>query len=195
MTKPRTTVYLRLHVRFEDSPYNSPGDRYSHVYVMPVVMGRGKYGQQEFTAYDVDSYEIDDVPAAVRALKGLRVQAQMDDHSAACYGYRVHFGAEHDQLDLREAERILPVLRRIDRKMTALSDRFGYPRDLETFLSHLADALGITGKPFVRRVTDGQDYEGTGHRSMDTDALRYWLADETSKWRERHSIPVPAGNA
>ena len=56
--------------------------------------------------------------------------------------------------------------------MTALSDRFGYPQDLETFLSHLADALGITGQPFVRRVTEDQDYEGHGHRSMDADSLR-----------------------
>ena len=185
----KTTVDLRLHVRFEDSPYNSFGDRYSHVYVMPVIMARGKYGRQEFTAWDVDSYELDDVPATVRALKNLRIKAQMDDRNREFYAYRVHFDV--DQVDLREAERILPILRRIDKKMTALSDRFGYPRDLETFLSHLADALGITGRPFVRRVTDDQDYEGHGHRSMDTDSLRWWLADQAREWRERYGIAAP----
>ena len=185
----KTTVDLRLAVRFEDSPYNSFGDRYAHVYVMPVIMARGKYGRQEHTAWDVDSYELDDVPATVRALKGLKVRAQMDDHSPAFYGYRVHFDV--DQVDLREAERILPILRRIDKKMTALSDRFGYPRDLETFLSHLADALGLSGQPFVRRVTDDHDFEGTGHRSMDTDSLRYFLNGQAREWRERYGIAAP----
>jgi len=185
---PRNTqpaADLRLHVRFEDSPYNSFGDRYAHVYVMPVVMARGKYGRQEFTAHDVDSCDID-VPAAVKALKGLRVRAQMDDHSTGWYAYRLHFSI--DQLTLDEAERVLPVLRRLERKMTALTDRFGYPRDLETFLARLADAMGLPGKPFVRRVTDDQDYEGHGHRSMGADDLRWWLNDEVSKWRERHGI-------
>ena len=186
----KTTVDLRLHVRFEDSPYNSFGDRYSHVHVMPVIMARGKYGRQEFTAWDVDSYELDDVPAPVRALKGLKVRAQMDDHSREFYAYRVMF-ADAD-VTLQDAERMLPVLRRLDKKMTALSDRFGYPQNLETFLSHLADALGITGQPFVRRVTDDQDYEGHGHRSMDTDSLRWWLADQVKTWRERYGIPVRA---
>ena len=73
---------LRLAVRFQDSPYNSfGGDRYGHVYVTPVIMARGKYGQQEFTAYDVDSYEIDGVPENIGALKGLRVKGQMDGSS------------------------------------------------------------------------------------------------------------------
>jgi hypothetical protein len=102
MTSKTAKPDVRLHVRFEDSPYNGWGSKYAHIYVMPVVMARGKHGRQEFTAYDVDSYDID-VPAAVSALKGLRVKAQMDDTSGHWYGYRVHF--DIDQLDLREAER------------------------------------------------------------------------------------------
>jgi len=183
---------LRLHVRFEDSPYNSFGTRYAHVYVMPVIMARGKYGKQEYDAWDVDSYEIEEPPAAVRALRGLRVKAQMDDHDTSWYAYRVHFQAEYDQVSLHEAERILPVLRRLDKKMATLADRFGYAQNLETFLTRLADALGITGKPFVRRVPANQDYEGTGHRSMDADSLRWWLQDETNKWRERYGITAGA---
>jgi len=138
----------------------------------------------------VDSYDID-VPAAVSALKGLRVKAQIDDHSGRFYGYRVHFDIE--QLDLREAERVIPVLRRLDKRMTALADRFGHPRDLTAFLAHLADAMGLSGKSFVRRVTDDADYEGHGHRSMDADALRYWLDGQAQDWRKRHGIAEPAG--
>jgi hypothetical protein len=183
----KTTTDLRLAVRFEDSPYNGWGSKYAHVYVSPVVMARGKYGDQRYDAHDVDSYDID-VPASVSALKGLRVQAQIDDTSGHWYAYRVHF--DIDQLDLREAERALPVLRRIDRKMTALSDQFGHPRDLVQFLAHFANALGLSGKPFVTRVTDDADYEGHGHRSRDVDSLRYWLDDQVKTWRERHGITV-----
>ena len=165
----KTTTDLRLAVRFEDSPYNSFGDHYCHVYVMPVVMARGKYGDQRYEAHNVDSYDID-VPASVSALKGLRVKAQMDDRSGYFYGYRVHF--DIDQLTLDEGERALPILRRLDKRMTALSDQFGYPRDIVQFLAHLANAMGLAGKPFVTRVTDEADYEGHGHRSRDVDSLR-----------------------
>ena len=181
---------LRLHVHFEDSPYNSWGSKYAHVYVTPVVMARGKYGDQRYEAHSVDSYDID-VPAAVSALKGLRVKAQIDDHSGRFYGYRVHFDIE--QLDLAKAERVIPVLRRLDKRMTALADRFGHPRDLTAFLAHLADAMGLSGKSFVRRVDAEQDIEGHGHRSMDADALRYWLDGQAQDWRKRHGITEPAG--
>jgi len=184
----KTDVDLRLFVRVESS--NSFGDRYAHVYVQPVVLARGKFGRQEYDAYDVDSYEIDGVPEGVSALKGLRVKAQMDTSTARgaspWYAYRVHF--DGGQVDVREAERILPILRRLDKRMTVLSDRYGYPRDLETFLAHLADALGLTGQPFVRRVDAEADYEGHGHRSMTVDSLRYWLQDQVKAFRERYGI-------
>ena len=188
----KTTTDLRLAVRFEDSPYNSFGDHYCHVYVMPVVMARGKYGDQRYEAHNVDSYDID-VPASVSALKGLRVKAQMDDRSGYFYGYRVHF--DIDQITLDEGERALPILRRLDKRMTALSDQFGYPRDIVQFLAHLANAMGLAGKPFVTRVTDEADYEGHGHRSRDVDSLRYWLDDQAKAWRERHGITVTEGAA
>jgi hypothetical protein len=184
---------VRLSVRFEDDP-SSWGSRYCHVYVTPVILARAEHGRQEYTAWDVDSYSIPEAPASVRALKGLKVRAQMDDStarqpgSAGFYGYRLSFAL--DEIDLQRAEIILPVLRKIDRKMTALSDRFGHPRDLVTFLGYLTDALGLTGQPFVRTVDAEHDYEGHGHRSMSIDMLGYWLADETKKWRERHGITV-----
>jgi hypothetical protein len=117
----------------------------------------------------------------------------MDDRSGYFYGYRVHF--DIDQLTLDEGERALPILRRLDKRMTALSDQFGHPRDLVQFLAHLASALGLTGQPFVTRVNDDADYEGHGHRSRDVDSLRYWLDDQAKAWRERHGITVTEGAA
>jgi hypothetical protein len=190
--KTKTTVDLRLFVRFEDSQHHGWGTRYSHVYVQPVVLGRDHDGAGKYEAWNVDSYSLE-IPASVRALAGLTVRAQMDESTAQgpapWYGYRVMF-ADAD-VTLADAERMLPILRRIDRKMTALSDRFGYPRDLPGFLAHLADALGLAGKPFVTRVTGDADYEGHGHRSRDVDSLRYWLDDCARDWRKRHSIPEP----
>ena len=44
--------------------------------------------------------------------------------------------------------------------------------------------------PLRRRVSDGQDWEGTGYRSMDPDALRWWLDDQAAKWRDKYGITV-----
>jgi hypothetical protein len=189
-TKTTTKPDLRLHVRFEDSPSYGWGSHYCHVRVMPVIVARASHGDQRYDSWDVDSYSIPEAPASVRALKGLRISAQMDDTSGRFYGYRLGY---HDlEVDLRTAETILPVLRRLDKRMTALSDRFGYPQDLVQFLAHLADALGLTGQAFIRTLDAGQaDYEGHGQRSMDVDSLRSWLNDQTRAWRDKHHITEP----
>jgi hypothetical protein len=144
-------------------------------------------------AHAVDSYSLD-VPDGIRALAGLSIRAQMDECTARkpgeeWYAYRLAFSVEN--LTLAEADRIHPVLRRISTRMDALAAKFGYPRDLVMFLSHLADALRIAdGQPFVRGVPADQDVEGHGHRSMNPDSLRWWLNDQASAWRERYSITL-----
>jgi hypothetical protein len=186
--QPRPDV--RLHVRFEDSPYSGyrPGERYAHVYAVPVILARDKYGDQRWDAHDPDSYSVD-APGTVRAMSGLKIRAQLDDHNRGFYAYRLAYSL--DEMDLRKAERAVAVLRRLDKRMTALASQFGHPRDLAAFLAHLAVALvPREPKPFIRRVSDGRDWEGTGYRSMDPDALRWWLDDQAAKWRDKYGITV-----
>ena len=181
---------VRLHVLFEPSPYNGPGmTAYAHVYVQPVVLARAKYGDKRWDAHDPDSYSID-APASVRALAGLRVKAQADNHADghSFYAYKVAYDGD---MDLRKMDAAHPVLRRIDKRMTVLADRFGHPRDLPAFLAHLADALlPKTPRPFIRRVEDGNDFEGTGYRSMDAAGLRYYLDGALAEWRKSAGTAV-----
>ena len=201
MTTPKNDpVDLRLHVMFEDPHYNRnswDGSRFAHVYVTPVVIARGKFGDRRCEAFQVDSYEID-VPDSVRALKGLKIRAQMDESSAArgedgWYGYRLAFACE--ELTLAESDRIAPVLRRLSKRMEATADQFGYPRTLVQFLSHLVNALGLKGQPFARSVGTDDDYEGTGQRSMNVESLRYWLDDRAKDWRAKYGIETADADA
>jgi hypothetical protein len=192
MTGKTSPADVRLYVRFDDSRYGGyDSDRFAHVTAQPLILARDRYGNHELTLHDPDSYGIEDPGAAVRALKGLTVRAQTDGSSHGFYGYEIVY--KLDEVPLRTAETMLPVLRRLDKKMTALADRFGRPQDLAGYLAHLADALGLGGQPFMRPLNaDEADYEGTGYRAMDADGLRWWIADETAKWRERHGIETPA---
>jgi hypothetical protein len=101
------------------------------------------------------------------------------------YGWRVSY-AEPYRVELPEAEAMVTVLRRIDRGMRRLAERYGSPADLAAFMSHLADVLGCRTAAFGRRVTAEHDFDGTGYRWMDADALRYWLGSETRTWDAAH---------
>jgi hypothetical protein len=195
---------VRLHVRFEDgSSHRFGGDLYGHIIVVPVIVAR-REGDDKADAHSCNTYSLE-VPAAVKALHGLTVSAQMDESTAKVpgrlfYGYEVHYHRE--RLNLRDAEAILPVLRRLDKRMTELTGTFGAPQDLTAYLARLAVALlpKGTGHPFVRRLgtvdSSGQpraeeDYEWTGHRSMDVDQLRYWIQRQAELWRGKHGIVLP----
>jgi hypothetical protein len=197
-TTSKAAVDLRLAVRFEyRRGYDSIGDSsYAHVYADPVVIARGRYGKQEVSAWNVDSYEIE-LPEAVRALHGFRVSAQTDDRSRLrFYGYDQP-GYALPEIPLRTAEKMLPVLRRLDRKLTDLNSRFGYPADLPAYLARVADALLPRGTvyPFVRLLTEGEpDFEGSGHRSMDADSLRMWLGDQVKAWCGYIGVPADAAD-
>jgi len=194
MSKTSDKPDLRLHVAFEEDPYGSSfGTSYAHVRAMPAVLARDKYGQHEWFAHAVDSYSVDgpQPDARMRNLDGLKVSAQADNHSGddnGFYGFELTFEPSRKPT-LHELERILPVMRRIDKRMTALRDQYGYPRDLAAYLSYLATAVcpGVK-RPFIRRVDDGHDIEGTGYRSMDTEALRWWVDRELKRWREKVGV-------
>lgn len=183
-TTGKTPVDLRLAVRFEYRR-DYDGSRFAHAYAEPVIMARGRFGKQEMSAWNLDSYEIE-VPDAVRVLHGFRVSAQTDtDSRERFYGYDQPAYVLHEGVTLRTGETALPVLRKLDRKLRELNGRFGYPADLPAYLARVADALLPRGTayPFVRLLTAGEDdYEGTGHRAMNADALRCWLNDQVKSW-------------
>lgn len=191
MTASTPKPDLRLHTEFADSTANriNWGSMYAHVHIRPVVLARGQYGAREWGAWDPDSYEYAGRTEALRALSGLEISAQIDNSSEAqdWYGYHVRYAGT--DVDLAKAEQILPVLRRINKRMTAQRDTYGWPRDFPAFAAHFAAALvPRVRSPFIRRVPDDHDIEGTGYRSTNAEGLRYWLDDEVKAWREKYGV-------
>lgn len=122
-------------------------------------------------------------------LTDLRVRAQLDGSCAdgEFYGYRAEF--QPYSVDLERAQSMVKTLRLIDKRMTALRDRFGYPQDLAGYMAHLVDSLSFDEpRCFLRRVSAEQNMSGTGYREMDTDGLRSWLAHEVNAWRIKHGF-------
>lgn len=190
-------VDLRIAVRFEHrrGGYDSAdGSHFAHLHAEPVVLARGQYGDRQLSAWNVDSYEIGVIPESVRALKNFRVSGQTgNDSPGHFYGYELAYSPH--EVTLRDAERIVTVLRRLDRRLRDLNGQFGYTRDLPEYLARLAAVMlpRKTMNPFVRRLNEGEDdYEGSGHRSMDVDALRWWLEDQVKAWCGYLGIPQPA---
>lgn len=120
-------------------------------------------------------------------LVDLTVRAQMDSHSTAFYGWGATF--KPYSVNLAKAESMVKVLRSIDKRLAALSERYGYEQDLAAYMARLAEAVGATeSMSFARRVKGEQDMNGTGYRWMNTDYLRSWIDTEVKAWRVQRGL-------
>jgi hypothetical protein len=125
---------------------------------------------------------------------GLSVRAQLHArHSSGMYGYAAEFRGTNG-LDLRTLRSMATTLARVDRKMAALVERFGYPVDLAAYLSNLADSIGVTTKYcFGQHIGRGEtDITGTGYRWMEATYLRNHIETQIAAWRTKHGLTVPA---
>lgn len=126
-----------------------------------------------------------------RELVGLIIRAQLDRCAGTFYGFRPTF--KPFEVTLENVASMKAVLERIDRKVRALNDRFGYPHDLAAYMGYVAEALGVTDRqPFCRRVSGSADMNGTGKRWMDVDSLRSHLDTEATAWRTKHGYTITA---
>jgi hypothetical protein len=177
----------------KDEAYAYDSQRYRHFAARAYVLGVDKYGKsQRPELLDPSDYSVADRDRT-RALEGLVITAQSDSDSMKragneWYGQSVKYNRY--TIELRDAEEMLPVLRKIDRTMARLTAEFGYPATLVQFCTYAARALTSHRKPFMRTVPADADYEGHGYRSMDADALGYHLQADAQEWREAHGIKL-----
>jgi hypothetical protein len=108
------------------------------------------------------------------------------------YGER-HYITEHT------AGLMLDTLRRLNKKLVALRERFGYPTTFGRFIAHLADAVGATMVYFPKDARSGWAYDDhaydrkpVGDAAAHLDYLyKKWLADCTPKPVESAPEEVP----
>jgi hypothetical protein len=187
---------VRFAVTITNASRDSFSDGYRYFRAEAYVLGvdpYGKTGLPELRGPDEYGH-----PDSVRALKGLVITAQSDnDHMRKPGGEWYAWEVKYDRfggVELKDAEEMLPVLRKIRKTMERLNDDYGRYTTLAQFCTYAVKAV-IAPKqrrPFMRHVPDGQDYEGHGYRSMDTDALAWHIQADAQKWREDRGIK-PAG--
>jgi hypothetical protein len=179
---------VRFYVEVHDSSGNAfGGSQYAHFTARCMILARESHGQSDATypvaLHSPDSYSI---PGTARHLAGLEITAQMDESSREWYGWNVHYVRE--RVELRDAEEIVKVMRKITKRMDDIASQYGRPTDLGSFCGHAVAAIAGHGSVFMRSVKPENDCEGTGYRSMDVDSLRYHIEDETREWRKKHGI-------
>ena len=179
---------VRFLVTISDSRH--PGDRqYRHFRAEAYVLGVDRYGSTgRPELLTPGGYGIPGDRAS--ALAGLVITAQSDsDHMKQpgdeWYGPEVSYD-RFNGIKLADAEEILPVLRKIRKCQDKLTSEFGYPATLAQFCIYAARAVTSAHRPFLHRVSDDRDIEGTGCRSMDGTALSYHLQADAQAWRKEH---------
>ena len=118
------------------------------------------------------------------AVEGHRDAKYPSDRLYPQFRYR-----EPYSVDLERAEAMVKVLRKVDRRVRQLIERFGWPDDAAGYTAYVADAIGATSEqPFVRLVELAKDPAGLGYRTMSARALADWLRTEERKWEEKHGV-------
>lgn len=117
-----------------------------------------------FTPYDEDTH-----------LTDFEVTAYLDHHHDEAWG-QAHQFTPHT-VDLRRAEALVRVLRKVERGMDKAHQQFGHPTTFHTYLLQVAYALRI--KRFLVRKDDGQPYPNGMHYLTHTaPSIAYWIADQ-----------------
>ncbi len=180
---------IRFAVTITKDTHDSFGDGYRHFRATACVLGVDKYGSTGRP--ELLSPTDYSVPSTAKPLAGLQITAQSDSDSMKrpgdeWYAWQVEYGRH--TVKLADAEEMLPVLRKISKRIDKLTVEMGYPSTLAQFCTYAVKALTSERQPFMRKVPDGQDYEGTGYRSMDANALSYHLQSDAQEWRKNHDI-------
>lgn len=191
MNTDPTKPDVRFAVTISDSQaYAGDMTRYRHFTARAYVLGVDKYGKtgrpEPLSPTDYS------VPETAKALDGLVITAQADSDTMRrpgqeWYAWQVSYDRSGG-IQLRDAEEILPVLRKIAKRLDKMSADIGRPSSLAQYCTYVARAVTSERQPFMRRVPDGQDYEGHGYRSMDANDLEYHLSSDASEWRKNHGI-------
>src|SRR5260370_31347445 len=118
---------VRFYVEVVDSAGNRlGGSQYGNFYARAMILAPDRFAERNpYTLHDPDSYSIPDPGAGYRALAGLEISAQCDDSARDFYGWSVPH--PRDRVTLADAENMIKVLRRVDKRAEALKAEYGYP--------------------------------------------------------------------
>lgn len=119
----------------------------------------------------------------------LRIEGWIDkdsrDDKDFYYGHEPLEYREVYSIDQRRAESMAKTLRRLNKKIETLTNKYGRPTDFAGFLSYLAQAMGVNPRnAFARKVSGrGWSYDDGEYRWMDVDGLRHHLSEKIREWR------------
>lgn len=184
---------VRFAVTIADSDGNRyGGTQYRNFAARAYILARDKYSDTHaYELHSPDSYSVEGGKA--RVLAGLTITAQADDSTMGRPGdewYAWTVSYDRHRVELRDAEEILPILRKITKRLDKLTAELGRPATLAQFCAYAASAVTPRTNVFMRAIPASQDYEATGYRSMDADALSYHLQSDAQEWRKNHGIDV-----
>lgn len=92
-------------------------------------------------------------------------------HGSGWYGFEVEY-LQPFRVDLRQAERMVKLLRKVHKTLDRLNEQFGAANDLTTYCARVSQAIGCkTSYRFGRRTEDMRP-DGTYYRWLDVDGLR-----------------------
>lgn len=183
---------VRFHVTITDSEnWGSDMTRYRHFTARAYILAPDKHATDSTTPIlqGPDDYGIPGTRAP--ELKGLTITAQADNNSMTrpgqeWYGWTIAY--DRHRIELADAEQMIPVLRKIKRRMDKLAAELGRPATLAQFCTYAASAITGERHPFLRTVPAERDYEGTGYQHMDADALAWHVSSDATEWRKNHGI-------
>lgn len=117
-----------------------------------------------FSPYDEDTH-----------LTDFEVTAYLDHEHNEAWG-AAHQFTPHI-VDLRRAEVMLRVLRKVERGMDKAYQQFGHPATFHAYLLQVAYALRI--KRFLVRRADGQPHpDSVRYTTHTAPSIAYWIADQ-----------------
>lgn len=191
-SKPAPDVRFAVTITGDDGNRYG-GTQYRKFHARAYIWAPDKYSDSHgYELHDPDSYSIEGGKA--RALKGLQITAQADNDSMKRAGnewYAWEVSVDRYVVQLKDAEEILPVLRKIAKRVDALSTELGRPETLAQYCAYAVGAVTRERRPFMHRVTDpARDFEGTGYRAMDANDLAYLLYSDAVEWRKSHGVEL-----
>lgn len=118
---------------------------------------------------------------------GFTISAQTGPSDANFYGYEPEFRDVH-RVQLAQAESMVKVLKKIDRHLAKLNDRFSGPTDFASYMARVADAIGAKNPAFVVRTSEaaGSSWDDSEYRYIDADGLRYHLQHVVGLWHKQY---------
>jgi hypothetical protein len=112
---------------------------------------------------------------------GFKVQADRTKTDFYAWESAGNFLADGDRVSLRDAERMVKVLKRVNRKLADLETRFGPVADFAEHIARCADALGITTAREKRDV-HGSTWDNENYRTYTIPELVSKIRAEQADW-------------